>query len=272
MPKVRLVHWNEAEAAERAERLRPHGYDVEFDILQWPGGFMRLRDNPPAAVVIDLGRVPSHGRDVGMALRSYKDTRAVPIVFVGGDPAKVERIKHFLPDAVYTDWEKIERALKMAVSSPPANPVVPRSRIEAYSGAPLLKKLGIKSGTKVFLVAAPEGIEKKLGGLPEGAALKRGIWSSRARGAGRCRKKDDERRLILWFVTTRRDLERKVKRMADLTPVGGMWIIWPKKASGVSSDLNQNIVRDRGLAAGIVDYKVCAVDETWSGLLFARRK
>jgi len=80
------------------------------------------------------------------------------------------------------------------------------------------------------------------------------------------------RQLILWFVVIRRDLDRQIRKMAALTPGGGMWIIWPKKSSGLPSDLNQKIVRAQGLAAGIVDYKVCAVDETWSGLLFARRK
>jgi hypothetical protein len=78
--------------------------------------------------------------------------------------------------------------------------------------------------------------------------------------------------LILWFVPTRSVLLHRIKRMAALTPDGGMWIIWPKKSSGLPSGLTQNVVRAQGLAAGIVDYKVCAVDETWSGLLFARRK
>ena len=90
--RVRLVHWNEAEAAERAERLRALGYEVNDSTLSGPEGFRDLRENPPAAVVIDLGRIPSHGREVGMALRSYKDTRFVPIVFVGGDPEKVKKI------------------------------------------------------------------------------------------------------------------------------------------------------------------------------------
>jgi CheY-like chemotaxis protein len=272
MLKVRLVHWHEAEAAERAERLRALDCEVEHEILSGPEGLRRLRNHPPAAVVIDLGRVPSHGRDVGVALRSYKDTRAVPIVFVGGDPAKVERIKAILPDAAYTDWENIGPALKTAVSLPPANPVVPRSRMEAYSGAPLPKKLGIKSGTVASLVGAPEDFEKKLVGLPGGVTIKRGVPASRSQSADLSGKKAGERRLILWFIRTKRDLDRQIKRMAVLTPDGGLWIIWPKKASGLPSDLTQNIVRAQGLAAGIVDYKVCAIDETWSGLLFARRK
>jgi CheY-like chemotaxis protein len=267
-----MVHWNEVEAAERAERLRSLGYEVEAEILEGPEGLKKLRENPPAAVVIDLGRIPSQGRDVAMALRSYRDTRAVPIVFVGGEPSKVDRVRALLPDAFYTVWENIGRALKAAISSPPASPVVPRSRMEAYFGAPLLKKLGIKPGTEVWLVDTPENFEKKLGELPDGAALRRGIRGGRPGRKRQSGKKDSQRRLILWFVTTQHGLDATIKRMAALAPDGGIWIIWPKKSSGAGSDLNQITVRAKGLAAGLVDYKVCSVDETWSGLLFARRK
>ncbi|HUU38042.1 MAG TPA: hypothetical protein VMW46_07560 [Candidatus Desulfaltia sp.] len=270
--RVRLIHWNEMEAGERAGRLRALGYEVEHDILTGPEGFRRLRDNPPDAVVIDLGRVPSHGRDVGMALRSYKDTRAVPIVFVGGDPEKVKRIKTYLPDAVYTAWADIGKALKQAVSRPVVAPVVPRSRMDAYSGSPLPKKLGIKPDTAVILVAAPKEFLKTLGDLPERVSIRDKSINALPEVGKSAKGKAGERLLILWFVRAQRELERDVGKMAARTPDGGLWIIWPKKASGVPSDLNQNIVRAQGLAAGIVDYKVCAVDETWSGLLFARRK
>jgi len=270
--RVRLIHWHEAEAEERAERLRVLGYEIDHNILSGPEGFRELRDNPPAAVVIDLGRVPSHGRDVGMALRSYKDTRLVPIVFVGGDPEKVKRIKTYLPDAIYTEWPDIRKALKKAVSSPVLAPVVPRSRMEAYSGSPLPKKLGIRSDTTVILVFPPKEFRKTLGNLPERVLIQnKSISALPVVGKGE-KRKSEERRLILWFVRTQRELARDVGKMAARTPDGGVWIIWPKKGSGLPSDLNQNIVRAQGLAAGIVDYKVCAVDEIWSGLLFARRK
>lgn len=84
--------------------------------------------------------------------------------------------------------------------------------------------------------------------------------------------KSEDRRLILWFVKSQRDLERNIAKMASRTPDGGLWIIWPKKRPGFQSDLNQNTVRAAGLGAGIVDYKICSVDMTWSGLLFARKK
>jgi hypothetical protein len=258
-PRLRLIHWNEAEAAERAARLRTLGYEVDHGVLDGPAGLKRLRENPPAAVVIDLSRIPSQGRDVGIALRSYKDTRPVPLVFIGGEPEKVERIKTLLPDASYAIWDTIARSLKTALAHPPLNPLVPPSRLEAYSGTPLLKKLGIKPNTAVALVGAPAGFVKTLSELPRGSVIKRTPGGTAD--------------LVLWFIKSKRDLAARMETMAQTAGKGGLWIIWPKKKSaGISSDLNQMIVRRSGLAAGLVDYKVCSVDETWSGLLFARRK
>ncbi len=269
---VRLIHWHEAEAGEKAERLSALGYEVDHALLTGPEGLRELRDSPPDAVVIDLGRIPSHGREVGMALRSYRDTRHVPIVFVGGDPAKVKKVKMHLPDAAYTDWDNIGEALCEALAHPVVAPVVPRSRMEAYEGSPLPKKLGIRPGTAVVLVGAPRGFRKALGDPLEGVSIRdKSIEDLPIVKKGK-NGKSGGRRLILWFVRTKPELEKNVGKMAASTPDGGLWIIWPKKGSGFHSDLNQNVIRASGLGAGIVDYKICAVDKTWSGLLFARRK
>ena len=127
-----------------------------------------------------------------------------------------------------------------------------------YSGTPLPKKLGIKPGSVVALVSAPRGFRRTLGKLPAGARL-------RARADSRCT-------LTLWFTRSRPDLGRGIRKAVALAAQGSVWIIWPKQASGVATDLREQVVREAGLAAGLVDYKVCAVDATWSGLLFARRK
>jgi hypothetical protein len=221
-------------------------------------GLRALREDPPAAVVIDLSRLPSQGRDLALTLRRFKSTRPVPILFVEGDPNKVEPIRKLLPDAVYTGWSRIRGALKKAVARPPADPVVPSSQMEAYSGTPLVKKLGIKANTVVALAGAPRDFEKTLGRLPEGVKLRRQI-------RGSCD-------LVIWFTRWLKDLERRIERMAALSGKGGLWIVWPKKTSRLPSDLTQTDVRRVGLAAGLVDYKICAVDETWSGLRFTRRK
>lgn len=260
MHRVRLIHWKAEEAEERIARLRAAGYEVDYGETT-PDALRGCLNNPPAVFVIDLSRRPTQGRDVAMALRIHKTTRHTPLVFVEGEPEKVERIKTHLPDAVYTTWNRIRSSLKQAIAKPPTSPVVPESNLAGYSGAPLPKKLGIKPNSTVALVGAPKHFEQTLGELPEGVKLKK--------QAG---KQCD---LIIWFVRLRAELYDRIKEMGELTgdaSGNGLWIVWPKQASGVASDLTQNVVRETGLASGLVDYKVCAIDATWSGLKFARRK
>lgn len=127
-----------------------------------------------------------------------------------------------------------------------------------YSTTPLAKKLGIKEKSRVALVNHPSDFRETLAELPEGVAF-----------IGDSEKNLD---LILYFVKTRAELSRDFAKLASrLAPAGMLWIAWPKKASGVPSDLSDNIVRETGLAAGLVDTKVCAIDEMWSGLKFVIR-
>ncbi len=255
-PRVQLIHWKAAEAKGRAERLRAAGYAVTYAELN-PEGLRQLQRNPPAAVVIDLSRLPAQGRDVALTLRRAKPTRHVPLVLVDGDPKKVAGIRKLLPDATYTSWGRIRGALGRAIARPPADPVVPASALAGYSGRPLVKKLGIKSNWVVALVGAPADFERILGPLPEGVTLRR-----QARG---------RRDLTLWFARSRKELDGRIERVAASLGTGGLWIAWPKKASGVETDLTEAEVRRVGLAAGLVDYKICAIDATWSGLRFAVR-
>jgi len=257
MPRVRLIHWKSAEAAPRIAALREAGYAVDARPVT-PETLRELRARPPAAVVIDLSRVPSHGRDVALAIRESKSTRHIPLVFVEGEAEKVARVRASLPDAVFATWRGVRGALRRAIARPPATPVVPQTRLDGYSGTPLPKKLGIKPGHTVVLAGAPGDFEKTLGALPEGVELRR-----QNRGA---------RELTIWFVTARRDLEGRMARMVKAVGDGAVWIAWPKKASGVRTDVTEPVVRSTGLAAGLVDYKICAIDATWSGLLFTRRK
>ena len=93
MQVIRLIHWNAGEAAERAGRLRTAGFEVNHEL---PGGASFLKDlglDPPAAIAIDLSRLPSQGRDLALMIRKRKDTRGIPLVFVGGEPEKVERVR-----------------------------------------------------------------------------------------------------------------------------------------------------------------------------------
>ena len=128
-----------------------------------------------------------------------------------------------------------------------------------YSGTPLAKKLGIRSGHRVALVGAPEDFAGELEPLPEGVALRRDL-----RG---------ERDVLLFFAPDAARLDRRLPTLRRaLAEDGGLWIAWPKKSSGVPTDLDFDAVQRRGLALGLVDNKVCAVDEVWSALRFVVRR
>ena len=257
MPRVRLIHWNPAEAKSCAARLRAAGHVVAARPFIGPDTLRELRQQPPAAMVIDLSRLPMQGRDVGLAMRHAKATRQVPLVFVDGDPAKVDRIKRLLPDAVYARWPGIRAAVRRAIADPPREPVTPESALTDYSQTPLPKKLGIKPGSVVVLAGAPAHFATTLGAIPQGVRFQR-------QNRGR-------RDLTLWFTTSQGDLQRRLRRMVSVADRGGLWIIWPKKHSGLATDLTPAVVRNAGLAAGLVDFKICRVDATWTGLRFTRR-
>jgi hypothetical protein len=127
-----------------------------------------------------------------------------------------------------------------------------------YSGTPLPRKLGIHEGSRVAVVAAPQGFDAVLGALPPGTQLR-----THARG-----RLD----VIVFFVTRRAELARRFPSFARaLEDDGGLWVAWPKKTSGVATDLAFDAVQRVGLDAGLVDNKVAAIDSTWSGLRFVYR-
>jgi hypothetical protein len=130
-----------------------------------------------------------------------------------------------------------------------------------YSGTPLPRKLGIRNGHRVLLAGAPEGFD--LGDLSS-ADLHDVEVQRRARAT--------PYDVILGFTPDHRTLVRRFPDLARrLVTNGGLWIAWPKRSSGVPTDIDENVVRDFGLAAGLVDNKVCAIDATWSGLRFVVR-
>jgi hypothetical protein len=127
-----------------------------------------------------------------------------------------------------------------------------------YSGTPLPKKLGIKAGYRVQLVDAPAEVRSELK-----AEL------------AECKIASDVKLPLdfaMFFTKSKTVLAKEFKTLSkQLAPAGMLWVSWPKKSSGVATDLDENIVRDIGLATGLVDVKVCAVTEVWSGLKFVRR-
>ena len=127
-----------------------------------------------------------------------------------------------------------------------------------YSSTPLAKKLGIKEGSRIGLVNAPKNFESELGKLPDRAEFLKRLTNSID--------------IILFFVLTERALAKDFAKLAKKLVTNGMiWIAWPKKSSGVTTDLSFDSVQRIGLDAGLVDVKICAIDDTWSGLKFVYR-
>ena len=127
-----------------------------------------------------------------------------------------------------------------------------------YSGKPLVQKLGIKDGWAIAILNAPRGYDRLLGKLPQEVTRRPTVTGTLD--------------FVQFFTAEKRELERRFASLARaLAPAGMLWISWPKRASGVATDLTEDVIRAIGLAHGLVDVKVAAVDEVWSGLKFVRR-
>jgi hypothetical protein len=127
-----------------------------------------------------------------------------------------------------------------------------------YSGTPLAQKLGIKDGSNVVLLGAPAGFAATLEPLPAASV------GTALRGTAD---------VVVLFVKKRAELEKRLATVVEhLDPAGGFWVAWPKKASKVPTDMTEDVIRDVALPRGLVDNKVCAIDEVWSGLRLVIRK
>jgi len=256
---VRLICWDDDLARRRAESLAGFGFDIDASRLNPSGLVGQFKALAPAAVLIDLDRLPSHGREVGVALRQSPSTRSIPVVFAGGAADKLERIRRELPDAIFTDWKNAARAVKKAAAHPPTNPAKPDSHMQRYMGSALTTKLGLKPNRKVALIAAPEGFQELVGEWPDGIEI--------------ASKFNARTELAIWFV-------RSAREMADVADHLGVhlrsgvsaWICYPKQSGRYKVDFNGNDVRTACLGVGLVDYKICSVDADWSGMKFTRKK
>jgi CheY-like chemotaxis protein len=253
---VRLVHWDEDQGLERRRQLEAGGFEARFDAGDGPFTIRQIKSEMPDAVVIDLSRIPSHGREVASSIRAAKYSRHIPIVFVDGEPEKVAKTKQLIPDATYTTWRGVKNALNRAIARPVANPQIPDHNL-AW-GKSTAEKLGVKPGFTVALLASPKGFSGTLKPLPAKVT-----FTARA---------DSECDLFMCFARSTRELHAHLLSLQSMATRQTLWLVWPKKASGVKSDLDGNVVRNTGLSAGWVDFKVCSVDDTWSGLAFKRKK
>ncbi len=128
-----------------------------------------------------------------------------------------------------------------------------------YSGTPLPRKLGLKPGVQAAWLGAPANFADLLGPLPDGVRVKRRAVAPLD--------------LVVLFITRRAELARRLPALKTaIAPAGGIWAAWPKRASGVPTDITEDVVREVALPLGLVDVKVCAIDDTWSGLRLVIRK
>ena len=257
----------------RAKELKVLGYRVTVvseSVRRWIGF---LGDLAPDAVVLDLDRLPSHGREVGLHLRASKTARYLPLVYLGGLAEKTERVRRELPDAKYADWSEAGAAIEEAVTSPPDRSARPAQRAGTSKDSDLAKRLGIRAGMRVVTWGDTDFLLELLGEMPDTVAVSNRLAGTKADGA------------VLWLCVARTaaELEEALDRLtlepgsragasesAAVKTAG--WIIHPKQGSRLHTDFNQNDVRASGLARGWVDSKVCSVDADWSALRFTKRK
>jgi hypothetical protein len=255
MPRVRLFHWKAKEAGPLIAKLHAAGYEVVHRAETQSPSVREIKESGAVAVVIDLSRMPSHGRYVGAWLRGSKSTRQIPLVFVGGDAEKVAAIKKHLPDAGYASVAGIGGALKKAIANPLREPVVPRQMMESAPGRTAAQKMGIRADSTVGLIDPPADYAKVIGELPQGVVME-----------------EDSGRVCpvtVWFVHDAGEYEAALPSRRSLAARSRLWIVWQK---GRRDGLNGNFVRERALAMGLVDYKVCSLDGVWSGMVFTVKK
>ncbi len=219
--RLRLVHWNAKEADPLVALLGAAGHSVDLTSSVGSGILKHLRAAPPDAVVIDLTRQPSHGREIGVAIRTGKTLKHLPILFVDGDAQKVEAIRRVLPAAIYITRAGLITALKRA--RPVADPVRPTPMMERFGNRTAAQKLGISKTTQVTLIDPPVDYERLIGPLPEA-------------GPGRG--------LILWFTHDPASFHARLPRMRALAAHSRLWILWrKKKPKNKVDELDGGIIR-----------------------------
>ena len=157
----------------------------------------------------------------------------------------------------------------MAAAVTPAQPA-------GYSGTPLPRKLGIKPGARVGLAGAPDGFGALLEPLPDGARVEAGAPATGAAGTvlpGPVLPGTGPFDVIVFFTVEQAELAGRLGELrARMAPAAGLWIAWPKRASRVPTDMTEDVIREIALPTGLVDNKVCAIDQVWSGLRLVIRR
>lgn len=247
-----LLHWKQEEIGERAAHLK--GFSVDLYVPVQGEGMKGLKAfGIPDAFVISLERLPSHGRDIGWHLLQQKSTRQIPIVYVGGDPEKVAKIRELLPQAIYTTWAKVAAAVRKALANPAAVPV---RKPVALSASPLHTKLGLKPNMHIALIGAPAPLETLAPGLPDGIVVHE------------MPSPDGAIAMTLWFV---RSEDEFLQELPEIAPLLGnkprLWVFY-RKGKGVT----WMGMLEAAAAQGLAQFKVMRLDDIWAGVGFGRAR
>jgi hypothetical protein len=257
MKTIKLLTWHE-DVEKKAAALRGTGLRVDTAPLSSSSGVVgELSRLNPDVLVLDLDRLASKSRDIAVALRGSRSACHIPILFAGGVAEKIERIRSENPDASFVTWPEARKALTRILKRPRLLHTKPQPH-KTFT-TPLLQKLGIREKMRVAMIGAPEGFDNVLGELPDGMVLAARITPATE--------------LALCFVRSSDGLAATVDLLSSRLPKeASVWIVHPKQKNSRRTDFNQNDVRHRGLAVGLVDYKVCSIDDEWSALKFAWRR
>jgi hypothetical protein len=251
MSRLRLIHWNAEEAASYLTLLRDAGHHVEYNPEFSPPLMREWRSSLPDVFVIDLSRLPSHGREIAIALRQSKATRQVPLIFCEGEEAKVAKTRELLPDATFCSLARLKSTIRKLRAVDKAA-VVPKAMMDRYAGRTAAQKLGVREGDKVCAIDPPRDIEAVLGPVE---------FVESPTGAG----------VTLLFATDPQEMQRQISELRVVAARTKFWVCW-KKGKSAENGMGERLVRDTGLSLGLVDYKICSLNQVWSGLCFAAKK
>jgi hypothetical protein len=249
-PRIVFLHWKREEIRELASRIL--GCAIACYVPIAGEGMKGLKEYPiPDALVIALDRMPSHGRDIGYAFHRQKSTRQVPLVYVGGDPAKVEKIRELLPESTFTDWDRVSEAIRGAIANPAM--VLPRPGGE-ISTAPVYRKIGLEQGMRIALLGAPAPLEDLAPGLPSGIAIDE--------------EPSIQTAMTLWFV---RSEEEFAGGLPEIAPALGkkprLWVFYQR-----GKGLTWTRMLEAAAAYELAQFKIMRLNERWSGVGFGRSR
>jgi hypothetical protein len=273
MKTVKLISFH-PDTESRTALLKQPGVTVDSaPLVRTSAVIGEMAGLNPAALVLDLDKLPSNSREIALMLRASKSARHIPILFAGelspgadgSLPDKFARLKSELPDIPYTAWPDAAKALATLLKSPATvPPIVPAPRTYTAS---LPQKLGIVSASdkskpkprQIALLAAPDEFPALLSDLPETVSFVPRITPRTF--------------LALCFVRSLAELAASFDLLTYNLPEGASaWVVYPKGAPKQQRKFNEHDVRRLGLDVGLVDYKICSVDGNWSAMKFTRRK